>query len=270
MMSKRPGGLRLAFLALWLVSFSPTTALWLRAADPSAEARQEGRALAAELCARRPAEDFAWSGVLSVKTRSGQVSAIPVTLQVKLEPGGWRDVYEAAVTNGGFREKLVIIHEDPRTIRYLRARGRTGEPLGELAAVPADQLFQSFAQTDFSLLDLGLDFFRWPEQVVARKEIRRTRSCTVLDSIPATIVPTGYSRVRSWVDTPSPQISEAGGVLDAEAYDYQQRLLKKFSVNSIKKVNGQYRLKKMEIRNLPTGSRTQLNFDLDVSFEAHP
>jgi hypothetical protein len=182
---------------------------------------------------------------------------------VKLEARGWRDVYEASITNGGFREQLVIIHEDPQTVRYLRARAKIGEPFGELAAMPADQLYQSFAQTDFSLLDLGLDFFHWPDQSLVRtNEIRRTRSCHVLDSIPPTIAPAGYGRVRSWVD------SEAGGVLDAEAYDYQQKLFKKFSVKSIEKINGQYRLKEMEIRNLLTGSRTQLKFDLTISVVA--
>ena len=262
MLGKHHVGLRLGFLALWLVFFSPATGVMPRAATPPTTPGQEGQALAANLCARRPAQDFNWEGVLSVKTRSGQVAQIPVTLEVKLEPGGWRDVYEASVTNGGFREKLVIIHEDPGVIRYLRARGRTGEPLGELAPVSAEQLCQSFAQTDFSLLDLGLDFFRWPGQAVVRKEIRRTRDCIILDSIPAAVSPAGYSRVRSWVD------KEEGGVLDAEAYDYQQNLLKKFSVNKIAKVNGQYRVKELEIRNLLTGSRTRLKFDLPMGLDS--
>jgi hypothetical protein len=259
-MSKPYRCLKLVFLTFCLVSFGPAAAVLLPAAESSLTARQEGKARAAHLCAQQPSENFSWPGVLWVKSRAGQLSEIPVTLQVRLEARGWRDVYEASITNGGFHEQLVIIHEDPQTIRYLRARAKIGEPFGELATVPADQLYQSFAQTDFSLLDLGLDFFHWPEQSLVRtNEIRRTRSCYVLDSIPPTIAPGGYGRVRSWVD------SVAGGVVVAEAYDYQQKLLKKFSINRIERVNGQYRLKEMEIRNLLTGSRTQLKLDLTIS-----
>jgi hypothetical protein len=39
-------------------------------------------------------------------------------------------------------------------------------------------------------------------------------------------------------------------------------LLKEFAPKSFKKVNGQWELQEMEIRNVQTGSRTRLEFDL--------
>jgi hypothetical protein len=66
----------------------------------------------------------------------------------------------------------------------------------------------------------------------------------------------GYSRVVSWID------EESYGIVHAEAYDAQNKLLKVFDPKSFKKVNGQWELKDMEIRNVQTGSRTRIEFDL--------
>ena len=53
---------------------------------------------------------------------------------------------------------------------------------------------------------------------------------------------------------------ETGGILEAEAYDRQGRLLKVFEPKSFKKVNGQWELQEMEIRNVQTSSRTRIEF----------
>ena len=60
----------------------------------------------------------------------------------------------------------------------------------------------------------------------------------------------------SWID------NESGGIVQAEAYDLNNKLLKEFAPKSFKKVNGQWELQEMEIRNVQTGSRTRLEFDL--------
>jgi len=48
----------------------------------------------------------------------------------------------------------------------------------------------------------------------------------------------------------------------AEAYDAQGDRLKRFEPKALKKVNGQWQLQEMVIRNLKTGSRTAIEFDL--------
>jgi hypothetical protein len=68
--------------------------------------------------------------------------------------------------------------------------------------------------------------------------------------------PNGYSRVVSWID------NETHGIVQAEAYDAKGKLLKEFYPKTFKKVNGQWELQEMEIRNDQTGSRTRLEFDL--------
>ena len=92
--------------------------------------------------------------------------------------------------------------------------------------------------------------------------MRRGRACKVLESTNPDLSstnpfpPIGYSRVVSWID------NESGGIVQAEAYDLNNKLLKEFAPKSFKKVNGQWELQEMEIRNVQAGSRTRLEFDL--------
>jgi len=57
---------------------------------------------------------------------------------------------------------------------------------------------------------------------------------------------------------------QPAGLLRAKAYDHQQKLLKEFHFRSVKKVNGRWQLKELEIINQQTDSRTRLEFDLEV------
>lgn len=69
----------------------------------------------------------------------------------------------------------------------------------------------------------------------------------------------GYSRVDSWIDEQTP------GIVHAQAYGADGKLLKIFDPKSFKKVNGQWELQDMEIRNIQTGSRTRIEFDLKAN-----
>jgi hypothetical protein len=113
-----------------------------------------------------------------------------------------------------------------------------------------------FANSDFWICDLGLEFFHWPEQKVIKHEERRTRECEVLESTNPDPAAGGYSHVDSWID------DESHGIVHAEAYDAKGKLLKVFDPKSFKKVNGQWELQDMEIRNVQTKSRTWIKFDL--------
>ncbi|HXB60151.1 MAG TPA: outer membrane lipoprotein-sorting protein [Candidatus Acidoferrales bacterium] len=115
-----------------------------------------------------------------------------------------------------------------------------------------------FADSDFWIADLGLEFFHWPEQKVIKHEERRTRECEVLESTNPDLSAGGYSHVDSWID------DESHGIVHAEAYDSKGKLLKVFDPKSFKKVNGQWELQDMEIRNVQTGSRTWIKFDLSA------
>ena len=114
----------------------------------------------------------------------------------------------------------------------------------------------ALAGSDFWLSDLGLEFFHWPQQRLLKKQLKRGQSCNVLESVNPHPTTNGYSRVVSWIDI------DSGGIVHAEAYDQGKKLLKEFAPKEFKKVNGRWELSEMEIRNVKTGSRTRLEFEL--------
>src|SRR5262249_45666734 len=131
----------------------------------------------------------------------------------------------------------------------------------DLSKVPfrpldAETAAKAFAGSDFLVTDLGLEFFHWPEQRLIKREMRRSRSCKVLESVNPHPEPGAYLRVVSWID------NESSGIVHAEAYDLKNKLLKEFDPKEFTKVEGQYQLQEMEIINRQTGSRTSIEFDL--------
>jgi hypothetical protein len=115
----------------------------------------------------------------------------------------------------------------------------------------------AFAGSDFKVTDLGLEFFHWPAQKVLKHEMKRGQACKVLESTNPEPSTNDYSRVVSWID------NDSGGIVHAEAFDAKGKLLKEFAPKEFKKVNGQWQLQEMEIRNVQTGSRTRMEFNLE-------
>ena len=154
----------------------------------------------------------------------------------------------------------MIIHDYTNCI-YLYSTTFNPTPIDKTklalpTAISGSALFEPFCDSDFWVCDLGLEFFHWPAQKILKKEFRRNCSCAVLESTNPNPSPNGYSRVVSWID------EESLGIVMAEAYDAQGKLLKEFYPKDVKKVNGQWQVQSMQIENVQTGSRTRLEFDL--------
>ncbi len=216
---------------------------------------QSGEALAEKLCAAVPVEKTQFSGVLKVRDREGHITVIPVTCQVLPGEPTWQVIYDVPSTNGRVAERLTIVHSTNGPNRYLFAKAaKAGEPVGDAVALKSDEIAAPLAGTDFWLLDLGLDFFHWPTQRVIKTEMRKGRVCQVLESSQSNPPAGSYARVVSWLD------KETGGPLLAEAYDRQGKLMKEFSIKSLKKVEGRWELEEMEIRDVVKRSRTRLEF----------
>lgn len=224
-----------------------------------AEALRAGQTLAAELRALRPVHSAGFSGVLKIRDRQGRTTQVPFTSTITAGETAWTVSYDTAATTSQGAETLRVIHHSGRPNQYLYARAPApGSPPDELKPIPGEQAAVPLAGSDFYLSDLGLDFFHWPQQRVVKKEMRKGRPCQVLYSQPPPGAETnGYTRVVSWIDT------ETGGPLLAEAYGPGDRLRKEFEVKSFKKVDGQWQLHDMEIRDVQKQSRTRLEFDLE-------
>jgi hypothetical protein len=250
--------------------FSGILATWLTATGAAAaptntlsDSEIQGRQLAQQLCEARPAENFTNTGFLEIRGRENKTSRIPIRFTTRVTETNWAGLFEGINTNWSTADKLRIVHRafslNQYAVAHVCGPGLTFSQL-DIWAVGGirseSELMAPFAQSDFWIADLGLEFFHWPQQKILKHEMRRGRSCKVLESTNPNPSANGYSRVVSWID------NETLGIVQAEAYDANGKLLKEFYPKSFKKVNGQWELREMQIRNDQTGSRTRLEFDL--------
>jgi len=275
---------RLASIAVaWFAALGAAAAT----TNESPDATIQGQQLAQQLCQMRPTENFTNSGTLIMRSRDGKRSEFPVKCQATAAADNWEISYTATQWSENSniwntsQITIKVEHSGSLPNRYeqqvssehgVKSKGPTErlfalDQHGTLLkpevthssttlAVTGQEIFTPFAGSDFWVADLSLEFFHWPAQKILKHEMRRGRSCQVLESTNPGPSPGGYARVVSWID------NETLGIVQAEAYDAKGRLLKEFLPKSFKKVNGQWELQEMEIRNDQTGSHTWLEFDL--------
>ena len=246
---------RLAWAAVGLLAAAGATA----ATNEPSGAEREGRLFVEQLLQQQPAENSTFNGVLQIRDGKGRRAAIPVKCLVIVTAANWQSVYEALPeTNAAKTIRLTVTHDGENPNQYELAESIGGaQPVTTEKALTGAETMIPFAGSDFWVADLGMDFFHWPGQKILKKELRSSQSCTVLESTNPDAKSAGYVRVVSWIGT------ETGGIIHADAYDANRKLLKEFSPKVVKKVNGQWQLQEMEISNAQTGSRTRLvvNFD---------
>lgn len=218
------------------------------------DTKGEGKALVQDLLVRVPKENTEILGLLKIRPSGAEPIEVPVKMTTHLEGDGWSDTYESQAVVGHPAETFMVRHHGQNPSEYL-LQVKSATP-NDLAPIPPDRLYQPFAGSDFSFADLGLEFLHWPNQQIVKKEMRKGRSCRVVESINPKPAAGAYSRVLSWIDF------ETGGIIRAEGYDTQNRLLKEFSIRKVDRDEG--RLKEIEIRNDQTDSRTRLEFNLKV------
>jgi hypothetical protein len=231
--------------------------------DPALSgAELEGRALAQKILAQRPADNFTNTGTLEIRG-DGPTAKIPLRVQTSLTESNWQMIYSTEIpaddplARAGYNG-LIIVHAENQPNEYL-ARNVDRPPGGtnRFSTLPARELFEPFAGSDFWCCDLGLEFFHWPQQKVVKKGVHRSCGCTALESINPSPASNGYSRVVCWID------NDSLGIVDAYAYDASGRELKNFYPKELVKKNGQYQVGSMVMINRQTGSRTLLEFDLE-------
>jgi hypothetical protein len=219
--------------------------------DPVESAKQ-GRALADQIISIQPLESITNMGVLKIRDPDGNRRELRLSFHTRVGETNWVSAYGVQV---GPKEHVTLrVSHRGGQADYLittdtGSNSRTRSYQGNETMIP-------FANSDFWVGDLGLEFYRWPEQRLIKKELRRSRLCRVLESINPKPTPGSYLRVVSWID------NETDGIVHAEAYDLRNKLLKEFDPDEFVKVQGQLQLESMEISNRQTGSRTRIEFNL--------
>jgi hypothetical protein len=220
------------------------------------EAEIQGRNLARQLCDTQPATNFVQSGTLQIRPAKGMTTNVLVKFETVVTETNWSNFYDIHYDTHGTNNvtwRLAIKHHGTNLTEYEMTAWGDGMKI----SLPTNfwQMLP-LGGSDFWAMDLGLEFFHWPEQKILKRENSRTRICKVLESTNPNPSTNGYSRVVSWID------EEGGGIVEARAYDAQNKLLKEFYPKDVKKVNGQWQVEMMEMDNVQTGSRSQIEFDL--------
>ena len=207
-----------------------------------------GAQMALYMQAIRPANAVNGNGVLRIRPpRGGKRRTVPVEFRT--------------FALGPTLVNQYVVEEGTLTVRAAVGKDTQYEwatPNKKPEQLDAERAMQSFAGADFWMADLGLEMLRWPNQNVIERKLRRGELCSVLVSRPAKVTEGGYSKVVSWVD------EDSMGIVRAELFDTQGKLLKIFEPKAFKKIDGQWHLKEMEMRNDQTGSRTAIVFELKL------
>ncbi len=233
----------------------PKAEIRLPATIDLAKARTEGSLLVSNLLTQVPLADTLTRGTLKIRNGAGESRQVSFTHQIKLQTAGWQSIYKA---EGAEAMTLVVSQASGRANDYELSRGTNATP-SSIQHLKSAETMVPFAGSDFWVADLGLEFLHWPEQRLINNEMRRGQSCKVLESLNPAPRAGAYSRVVSWID------HETGGIVHADAFDAKGDLLKQFDPKEFKKVEGQWKLSEMEIRNRQTNSRTRIEFELDPS-----
>ena len=218
-------------------------------AGENADPAQAGRELANQLLAQHPTQDYTNHGTLNIKGAGGYRAEAELGVAITVTATNWSTTYTIGT---GAAETLRIVHTDGAPNRYYYQA-----PRAAVSEVAGDATMSPVAGSDFWIADLGLEFLHWPKQTLLKKEVKRSRGCSVLESVNPHPSAGGYARVVSWLD------SESGGVVQAFAYDANNQLLKEFYPKDLKKVDGQWQVGRMEMNNDQTGSRTRLELETD-------
>ncbi len=221
-----------------------------------ADLLDEGNRLAAEVRNQAPTEPFATTGKLRLRDRNGKWwKEMTMRMEILPLPDGWKNTYSTYDNERHVVETVEVLHVPGEINRYdYLPPGENAQAVslkGPDAVIP-------FAGSHFWLCDFGLEFLFWPEQRLVSTEMRKGRSCYVLESTNPRPRPGEYASVKSWIDV------EKRGLLRAEAFDAKNRLVKEFNIGSFKKVDGRWQLKSMEIRDELTDERSRLEFDLEI------
>ena len=223
--------------------------------NPSPDAsriRTEGAFVVSNVLNQVPANPILTRGSLSIRNGAGQTHRVPFVHEIKLNSTGWQSIYRVEGSNAA----TILISQAAGTAnQYAFRKGEDSNSAPVQMSDPV-QTTLPFAGSDFSVGDLGLEFLHWPDQRLLMSELRRGQSCRVIESTNPDPRPGAYSRVVSWIDI------DSGGIVHADAYDDHHELLKQFDPREFKKVNGQWQLTEMEIRNRKTRSRTRIEFDV--------
>jgi len=179
--------------------------------------------LIARVLANRATKDFSLKARLFV-TRD---DIVPVEMLVKNSETETRTIYRT--------DKMALlvvqpVHGEPRY--FMKG---SGELTGERRAA-------RLIESQFSYYDLGMPFLQWPDPKLVGDGRMRGRDCFVVE-VRATDQP--YARAKLWID------KESVAPLRIEAFDTEDRLVKRIEITSFKRLGEIWIPRGVEVASVP-------------------
>ncbi len=192
---------------------------------------------------RFPREPLDIRGEMIVRKRRG-VELARVVFEMTVDWGAdpARFHYRVLDDEGGVQRELAL---------QMRPGGRPAPIGGTGGQVDLDSVI---ASTDLTWADLSLSFLWWRGGRIVGTDRVRGRDCYLVD-VPAPewgLDATGYSRVRLWID------QSLHMLLRADGFDEADKQVRSLWVRSLKKTDGRWMIKDMEVQGYPSVHRTQV------------
>ena len=200
-------------------------------------------ALLDDVLLRFPREPLDIHGEMIVRKRRGvELSRVAFNMVVDwgADPAQFR--YRVLDDEGTVQRELVL---------QLHPGGCPEISGGQGESVDLDSAIES---TDLTWADLSLSFLWWRGGRIVGTDTAKGRDCYLVD-VPAPAWgadSTGYSRVRLWVD------QSLHMLLRADAFDANDKHVRRLWVRSLKKMEGRWMIKDMEVQSYPPVQRTRL------------
>ena len=118
---------------------------------------------------------------------------------------------------------------------------------GEEKTVPASRFAESIRNTDINYEDISMRFLYWPNAKLLGQDVVKERICWKVQ-VTNPSRHGAYRHVIIWADR------DSGGLLQLHGFNDQGRLIKRFLVSSVQKVNGAWMLKTMRVESLDPNS----------------
>jgi hypothetical protein len=194
----------------------------------------------------RPTKDIVLTGRLYA-TRRGE----PTTFEILASVG--KDEMRTIVRAGS--SEWLMIQPVAGAARWYQ-KG-TGELTGA-------RRLERILNSHFTVYDLAVPYLRWPQIAYLKEDRLKGANCHVLE-VRADNEP--YRRVQLWVD------KDSDALLRAEAYDGDDRMIKRFWITSVRKLGETWVPRGMDIawrpphQSMPSEERSRIEMD-DGKFDA--
>ena len=150
---------------------------------------------------------------------------------------------------GGEVEQMTIVRPAGTPPRWHYARGY---PLADAPTPDPTEVIQG---TDVTWFDISLSFLWWRPAVLIGEETILDRPCFIVEAMPSPGERSPYAKVRLWIDR------QHLFLLRAEGYGPEEIPLRRLSVKSIMKMDGEWMVKDLDATSLKERLRTSLRME---------